>query len=936
MDGHYSYEVGYQPSGPLESPEKYLKLDHKEDESYFVLDKGTNEISRHVVSWKDLDNDHNLISEIDQVKLVMRKVNPDGSNGEVLLEGFVDAEVIWKDFSPLGTPENPLPSNNSTNVPKDYKLYWDCEGAANYDVYFGKSSNPSFVENTYHKFYNPGELEPNTTYYWKIVSKKYEDSQPSPVWKFTTGNNYGNGDKNALIEAFGGVWCPYCVEGDPYANQLYDDREDVLLLHYHIGDVLEIDENIERKNYYGIGGYPTYMVGGIYKKRGSGGDVYSILSTYSDCAIEILSGDIDIEMEYNDGTLDYEITTQVDYGEVTIYAVLFEDNVQIPGEDLQRNVVRAIEIEEVEDLPKNYSGTVDFTISDDWNKDNLNQLVFISKKGNKLILAAEELLNGVNPPIISKESGPIGTINESSSTFTWSGSDSDGEIIEYEYRKDSGNWYSNGLSNSYTWEGYSIGAHTFEIRAKDDSGTYSNTISWSFNYLPGVTNGKFKVANSWGVGGWENVPDGFLYITYDAMIENNVHCFILTPSLGYEPHCIAVFKIDHDVRNDCAIKVGVGDPDNPSKEKAFTGDTYHDGGKHPFPNNKMVLDITEFLPINDDVYLKVYDGSDSDTGTIEYFAVEYYDSYNLSNPDIIYTAKGLPANTTNNNTTIVNIDDVSLSEAYQISSEKLYKYITRTLTDEDFEIVETNNTSEKYNSHATGLLPLTEEDIEWLKDNALTITGFKKLETLPNSLDNSDTIYFPPIGEQDGVGSCVAFSLGYYINTYYQARKNNWDLSGASWEGGYYGEPTNSYQDKIMSPNFVYNQINNGIDSGSSYVDAIKLISNIGECSWEKFPYQTNPKDGTLDYCTEWPDEEAWREAPKYRSSMQSLYYISVDSWADIDTLKNLLNDGYLISISINADKYKNLTNEDVWNLGNYNNITSTNHANTIVGYEDD
>ena len=31
------------------------------------------------------------------------------------------------------------------------------------------------------------------------------------------------------------------------------------------------------------------------------------------------------------------------------------------------------------------------------------------------------------------------------------------------------------------------------------------------------TYGAFKVANSWGVGGWEHVSDGFYYISYECM-----------------------------------------------------------------------------------------------------------------------------------------------------------------------------------------------------------------------------------------------------------------------------------------------------------------------------------------------------------------------------------------------------------------------------------
>ncbi len=85
-------------------------------------------------------------------------------------------------------------------------------------------------------------------------------------------------------------------------------------------------------------------------------------------------------------------------------------------------------------------------------------------------------------PVVSIIEGPDGEVSESSSTFTWNGSDSDGTITKYEYRKDGGSWVSNGTSTSYTWSGYSIGEHTFEVRAQDDEGAYSNIIIWNFTY----------------------------------------------------------------------------------------------------------------------------------------------------------------------------------------------------------------------------------------------------------------------------------------------------------------------------------------------------------------------------------------------------------------------------------------------------------------------
>jgi len=85
------------------------------------------------------------------------------------------------------------------------------------------------------------------------------------------------------------------------------------------------------------------------------------------------------------------------------------------------------------------------------------------------------------PPTVSKVSGPSGTINQSSATFEWSGSDPDGFIDHYEYRKDGGSWVSTNQTQ-YTWSGYSQGLHTFEVKAQDNDGAYSNIISWSFDY----------------------------------------------------------------------------------------------------------------------------------------------------------------------------------------------------------------------------------------------------------------------------------------------------------------------------------------------------------------------------------------------------------------------------------------------------------------------
>lgn len=90
------------------------------------------------------------------------------------------------------------------------------------------------------------------------------------------------------------------------------------------------------------------------------------------------------------------------------------------------------------------------------------------------------VINVNRPPVVSKVSGPSGTISQSSSSFVWMGEYLDEEISRYEFRKDGGIWTNIGLSESYVWDNYSEGSHTFEVRAGDTENTYSNTLLWEF------------------------------------------------------------------------------------------------------------------------------------------------------------------------------------------------------------------------------------------------------------------------------------------------------------------------------------------------------------------------------------------------------------------------------------------------------------------------
>ncbi len=239
------------------------------------------------------------------------------------------------------------------------------------------------------------------------------------------------------------------------------------------------------------------------------------------------------------------------------------------------------------------------------------------------------------------------------------------------------------------------------------------------------------------------------------------------------------------------------------------------------------------------------------------------------------------------------------------------------------------NSDEIVDGHGTGLRAPTE--IEWqdISQDA-RITDIVSLQSAPSSVDNSLLPWFPPVANQGTQSSCVAFCIGYYTKTFQEAKEHSWNLSGAVWEGSYPGAPTPTYQDRIMSPKFVYNLIDGGTDNGGSLEAAIGVVCSIGISSWQKMPYSH------VDFST-WPAEPAWAEAPYFRGNASDFQYLNLNSSAGIQSLKNLLAGGTLVSIGIDADLFSNFTSNDFWTLDNYSppDNSSINHANTIVGYDD-
>ncbi len=104
-------------------------------------------------------------------------------------------------------------------------LSWTCDFATEFDVYFGTETAPALVsENQTELNYETGTLEPNTTYYWKVIpSNIIGGPSDCTVLSFTTSEileyctNIYSGDQ------FGDI----CAYGDNIDDFIVNDFEDL-------------------------------------------------------------------------------------------------------------------------------------------------------------------------------------------------------------------------------------------------------------------------------------------------------------------------------------------------------------------------------------------------------------------------------------------------------------------------------------------------------------------------------------------------------------------------------------------------------------------------------------------------------------------------------------------------------------------------------------
>ena len=114
--------------------------------------------------------------------------------------------------------------------------------------------------------------------------------------------------------------------------------------------------------------------------------------------------------------------------------------------------------------------------------------------------------------------------------------------------------------------------------------------------------------------------------------------------------------------------------------------------------------------------------------------------------------------------------------------------------------------------------------------------------TLPSSVDLTSD--FPLPGNQGQQNSCVGWALGYAIKTYQEHVELGWSLEAPEHQ---------------FSPAYIYNQLNDGRDTGLIYTDALDFVVNDGVSTLARMPYDDR------DFLSQ-PSAAARQEAARFRN----------------------------------------------------------------------
>lgn len=202
-------------------------------------------------------------------------------------------------------------------------------------------------------------------------------------------------------------------------------------------------------------------------------------------------------------------------------------------------------------------------------------------------------------------------------------------------------------------------------------------------------------------------------------------------------------------------------------------------------------------------------------------------------------------------------------------------------------------------------------------------TDTTSLMSIPSQVDNSTLPSFPPIGNQGGEGSCTTWATGYY-----QASHETCLLKGCD----------NKLSGEFRaSPRWIYNQINGGVNQGSSWYDSFRLLVENGFTNLTEQPYTSG------DYLRWNVNPLHWKNAIS-RRMLSYQTFSSLNTSTGLAAAKQALANGHVLTYAtyISNWVYGQIGKDPAepspfagQSIVKYVNGTTGGHMMTIVGFDD-
>ncbi len=225
----------------------------------------------------------------------------------------------------------------------------------------------------------------------------------------------------------------------------------------------------------------------------------------------------------------------------------------------------------------------------------------------------------------------------------------------------------------------------------------------------------------------------------------------------------------------------------------------------------------------------------------------------------------------------------------------------------------------------TGLNPNKDEDLEFVK----------KITNVPNKTPQlgAFVLDMPPIGSQGREGSCLAWALGYAIMSYEKHQSTGLPYTTN-------GELLNG----VTSPEYLFNRINadnTDCGNGSWFVNNVEIDTVTGAVTFHRGGLNVLKAEGTVDWTyAPYSDKNGCGNIDNSKEPVNPLAAKNkISNYAEIlnhspVNLKNLLNDGFPIAISVNVTSdFKQANESFIWKSGKGG--KGTGHAMVLIGYDD-